>query len=160
RVSRRHEMPSRTPPSIALCGFLSVRTAFFVSRPPASRTTRHPTPVAFSYFDRQMLVSGLFRLRRAYHGQKPPPERNGENDVLTDVSPSLCSHDVVWHATPAGVETLDLMLATEGHGRVPPELSIQQKTRHGDAGREAILDDVDHFLSRCTVRIALCMQGL
>ncbi|WP_230273399.1 transporter substrate-binding protein [Deinococcus sp. 6YEL10] len=35
RVSRRHEMPSRTLPSIALCGFLSVRTAFFVSRPPA-----------------------------------------------------------------------------------------------------------------------------
>ncbi|WP_189104736.1 hypothetical protein, partial [Deinococcus knuensis] len=54
----------------------------------------------------------------------------------------------------------NLMLATEGHGRIPPELSIQQKTRHGDAGREAILDDVDHFLSRCTVRIALCMQGL
>ena len=99
-------MPSRTLPSITLCGFLSVRTAFFASRSPASRTTRHPTPLAFSYFDRQMLVSGLFRLRTAHHGRKSPPGRNRENDVLTDVSPPPCRRNVVWRAIPAGVETL------------------------------------------------------
>ena len=106
RVSRRHEMPSRTLPSTALYGFLSVSTAFCAFLFHASRTTRHPTSLPFSYFDRQMLVSGLFRPRRAFHGRKSPPGRNRENDVLTDVSPYPCTHNVVWHTTPSSVETL------------------------------------------------------
>ncbi|MCD0161407.1 hypothetical protein IHN63_08810 [Deinococcus sp. 6YEL10] len=93
-------------PTAAIRGFLSVSTAFYAFLFPALRTTRHPTPLAFSFFDRQMLGFGLFRKRREGHGQKSPLGRNGENDVLTDVSPSLHPHGVVWHMTPGDVETL------------------------------------------------------
>lgn len=45
---------------------------------------------------------------RACHGRQFPPRRNGDNDVPTDVSPSPRPHDVEWHTTPTGVETLGL----------------------------------------------------
>ncbi|WP_230289852.1 hypothetical protein [Deinococcus sp. 14RED07] len=54
----------------------------------------------------------------------------------------------------------NLMLATEGHSCVPPKLPIQQETRHGDARREAILDDVDHFLRGGAVRVTGRLKGL
>lgn len=68
---------------------LSVSTTFCALLFPAPSTTRPPASPAFSFSDRQALVSGLFRRTGACRGQKSPPERNEEHDVLTDVPPSL-----------------------------------------------------------------------
>jgi len=61
-------MRARTLPTTPMRGFLSVSTAFYEFLLPARRTTRHPTLLAFSFFDRQTLGFGLFRHRSAGHG--------------------------------------------------------------------------------------------
>ena len=99
-------MRARTLPTTPMRWFLSVSTAFCEFPFPALRTTRHPVLLAFSFFYHQTLGFGLFRQKRAGHGQKLSSGRNKENDVLTDVFLSLHPHDVVWHTPPRDTETL------------------------------------------------------
>ncbi|MFT2718992.1 hypothetical protein ACMT4L_03210 [Deinococcus sp. A31D244] len=89
-----------------------------------------------------------------------PAEQQVSNSPTESSSSQLPTLELHRHIGFGTDQYRNLMLATEGHGRVPPELSIQQEPRHGDARREAILNNVDHFLRGGAVRITGRLKGL